>query len=252
MLKYRIEKGSYKEIKSVREFFLKENNFQIRYHCCHERNWSDTYIYKIDGNIIGYASIKGKEKLEQRDTIFEFYILPDYRNHISIFIDDLIKIAKPIYIESQTNEKLLTNLLYQKTKSIISDVILFEDDKATNLFVEGANFRKRKQNENVFGLSESDIGTYVIEKSNRVIATGDFLLHYNHPFADLFMEVEESYRRQGYGQYILQEIKKECYANGRVPAARCNKNNIASKKTLLKAGFKISGYMIIGEIIYSL
>jgi RimJ/RimL family protein N-acetyltransferase len=35
---------------------------------------------------------------------------------------------------------------------------------------------------------------------------------------------------------------------GRVPAARCNINNAASKASLLKAGFKIAGFMVIAEI----
>ena len=63
------------------------------------------------------------------------------------------------------------------------------------------------------------------------------------------MEVKEGHRGKGMGSYILQEIKKECYLAGRIPAARCNIKNAASKATLLKAGFKVCGYMLIGEIL---
>jgi hypothetical protein len=50
------------------------------------------------------------------------------------------------------------------------------------------------------------------------------------------------------GSYIVQQVKRECYLAGRVPAARCNMENAASKATLLKAGLAIAGYMLIGEV----
>jgi GNAT superfamily N-acetyltransferase len=47
------------------------------------------------------------------------------------------------------------------------------------------------------------------------------MLHYNVPFADLYMEVRPDCRKRGYGTFILQEVQKECYLAGRVSAARC-------------------------------
>ena len=84
--------------------------------------------------------------------------------------------------------------------------------------------------------------------NNEVVATGGFLLHYNFPFADLYMEVRENDRRKGLGSYLIQELKTQCYLAGRIPAARCNINNVASKITLLKAGFQIAGFMLLGTV----
>ena len=92
------------------------------------------------------------------------------------------------------------------------------------------------------------MATYVLEFNNEVVATGGFLLHYNMPFADLYMEVREDCRRKGFGSFLIQEIKKQCYLAGRVPAARTGLDNIASKATLIKAGFKIAGFMLSGTI----
>ena len=78
------------------------------------------------------------------------------------------------------------------------------------------------------------------------MATGGFLTHYNPPFADLFMEVEQSHRRKGAGGYLVQELTKECYLGGRVPAARCNLENQPSRATLTKAGFRDCGFMLVG------
>jgi RimJ/RimL family protein N-acetyltransferase len=68
------------------------------------------------------------------------------------------------------------------------------------------------------------------------------------PYADLYYEVNENHRQKGFGSYMVQELKRETYLMGRVPAARCNINNVISKATLLKAGFKVCGYRLNGEI----
>jgi GNAT superfamily N-acetyltransferase len=81
-----------------------------------------------------------------------------------------------------------------------------------------------------------------------VIATGGFMLHYNHPFADLYMEVRPDCRRRGIGSSVIQELKRECYLAGRVPAARTSIQNVASRSTLCKAGLRVCGFMLIGEV----
>ncbi|MEL7123389.1 MAG: GNAT family N-acetyltransferase [Bacteroidota bacterium] len=85
-------------------------------------------------------------------------------------------------------------------------------------------------------------------KEGQVVADGGYLTHYNPPFVDLFMEVQENHRLKGIGSFLLQEIKKECYRLGKIPAARCSINNEASKATLLKAGFSIAGFVIQGKL----
>ena len=91
-------------------------------------------------------------------------------------------------------------------------------------------------------------GDYVLERNKEVVATGGFLLHYNVPFADLYMEVRQDCRRQGLGSFLLQEVKKQCYLSGRVPAARCDIGNIASRATLQKAGLTVAGFLLLGTI----
>jgi len=46
----------------------------------------------------------------------------------------------------------------------------------------------------------------------------------------------------------VQQVIRECYLAGRVPSARCNIENVASKATLLKAGLAIAGHMLMGEV----
>ena len=111
-----------------------------------------------------------------------------------------------------------------------------------------ALFFRRTSEADVTFDKKVELGEYILERKGKVVATGGFLLHYNMPFADLYMDVREDCRRQGFGSFILQEVKRECYLAGRVPAARCNIANEASKATLIKAGLKVCGFMLRGDI----
>jgi GNAT superfamily N-acetyltransferase len=91
-------------------------------------------------------------------------------------------------------------------------------------------------------------GATRIDVQGEIVATGGFMLHYNMPFADLYMEVAADRRRRGYGSFLLQEVKKACCRAGRVPAARCGQENAASRATLIKAGLRICGAMLIGRV----
>jgi GNAT superfamily N-acetyltransferase len=243
-----ITKTHLDEILYLRNLFLQETNFQIRYNACHERGWTDSYIIKLNEERIGYASIKGNENIADRDTVFEFYIIPSFRNLSSVAFLELLRSSKANFIECQSNDILLTSLLYEFGQNISSNVILFEEGFTCNLKVDNILFKKRNEDDVVFAHKAEPIGDYVLQRNNEIVATGGFLLHYNTPFADLYMEVKEDCRTQGLGSFLIQELKKQCYLSGRVPAARTGMDNIASRATLLKAGLKIAGFMLLGQV----
>jgi GNAT superfamily N-acetyltransferase len=243
-----INKVSLNDILNLRILFLQENNFQIRYNACHERGWSDSYRISIDGNHIGYGSVKGKEDLSQRDAIFEFYLTPKTRKNANVAFEKLVTATGVRCIECQTNDHLLSSMMFEFSSHISSDVVLFEDDQYAFLNIPGATFRKKTPGEISFDHNSEPDGDYVIEVDGQIVATGGFLLHYNIPFADLYMEVREDQRQKGYGSLLIQELRKACFDAGRVPAARCNMSNKASKQALMKGGLRIAGYMLTGEI----
>jgi GNAT superfamily N-acetyltransferase len=243
-----VTKTNLKEILYLRDLFLQENNFQIRYNACHERGWTDSYIVMYNKEKIGYGSIKGNENLGDRDTVFEFYINPSFRRLASAAFSELLHSSKASFIECQSNDLLLTSLLYEYGQNISSNVILFEDSITSEIKVDKILFRKRNETDDVFEHKAEPVGEYVLELNKEVVATGGFLLHYNMPFADLYMEVKEDCRRKGFGSFLIQEVKKQCYLAGRVPAARTGIENVPSKATLLKAGLKIAGFMLLGQV----
>ncbi|MBV8388896.1 MAG: GNAT family N-acetyltransferase [Mucilaginibacter sp.] len=244
----KVEQVSLKDILPLRALFLKENHFQIRYDACHARGWTDSYLISTDGADIGYGSVKGKDDLSLRDAIFEFYLTPKNRKYANPAFEKLIKISLARFIECQSNDHLMASMIFEFSRRITSDVILFEDDQFAFLNISGAIFRKKMNGDKSFDHKSEPDGDYVIEADGEIVATGGFLLHYNHPFADLYMEVREDQRQKGYGSLMIQELRKACFDAGRVPAARCNITNKASKATLMKGGLRIAGYMLTGEI----
>ena len=243
-----VAKTKLENILYLRDLFLQENNFQIRYNARHERGWTDSYLITYNGQNIGYGSVAGFENHTDRNDVFEFYIIPTFRRLAPVAFIELLQASKSIYMECQTNDVLLTQLVYEYGQNIKTGTVLLGEHTTTALSANNAIFRKRTDADTLFEHKAEPEGAYVLELNNRVIATGDFLLHYNIPFADLYMEVEESYCKQGYGSYLIQELKKECYLHGRVPAARTGTNNTASRATLIKAGLKVVGYMLSAEV----
>jgi len=231
-------------IDSLRQAFLQENKFQFIHNKCHQYSWADTYLFLLDDVTAGYGSVWGKDHREDRDCIFEFYLLPPFRRWANMFFRELRLVAKTAYAECQTNDPLLSSLFFENARNIQTEAILFEDHITTALTVTDTTFyRQDTESKN-----PDELGGYVLEHHGHVIARGGLMLNYNFPYAGLYMDVLEAYRGQGFGSFIVQELKKAALEAGRVPAARCNVRNQVSKYTLLKAGFRVCGYLLQGEL----
>ncbi len=242
-----VQKTELASILPLRALFLQESNFQVRYNACHERGWSDSYLLKLDDRGVGYGSIKGRE-IPDRDTLFEFFVIPPFRKHASDLFREFLNAARPQFIECQSNDRLLTAILFEFAHNISADTVLFEDHCVTNLAIPGAIVRRKRDADAIFPHGVEPVGEYVVELNSEIVATGGFMLHYNHPFADLYMEVREDHRRRGIASFLLQEVKRECYLAGRVPAARTGINNLGSRGALTKAGLRVAGFMLTGEV----
>jgi GNAT superfamily N-acetyltransferase len=88
----------------------------------------------------------------------------------------------------------------------------------------------------------------VVEVDGEVAGKGGILFHYNHPYGDIYMDVEEQFRRRGVGSFLVQELKRVAYEGGFIPAARSHPSNTPSHRTLQKAGFVPCGHLLKGTI----
>ena len=141
-------------------------------------------------------------------------------------------------------------MLHVFEKNLRTEAILFEDSFQTSLCPQGAGFRAATEPDAaVLRRLELDENAGSVATMNDEIAgAGGVLYHYNRPYGDVYMKIAEPFRRLGLGAYLVQELKAVCRKGGSVPAARCNVDNLPSRKTLQKAGFVPCGALIVGDL----
>jgi len=214
-------------------------NCQIVHDSLHPREgWTEPYLLEIAGTKAGYGSIVIGGPWKGTRTIFEFFVLPEYQFRVFDLFDCFIASSGATAILAQTNDPLLTVMLHARAHNLVGENILFEDKVTTSLTVSGAVFNPVRREDSEWG----------IELDGAVVANGGIMFHYNRPYGDIYMRVEEPFRRRGFGSYLVQELKKICYQMGSVPAARCNLDNLASRKTLQKAGFVPCAIRLTGQL----
>lgn len=229
-------KATHEEVRMMRDLFLRERNFQLRFHANHERGWADYYLISHQDLTIGYGALKGDSPGDPRDRLFEFFLMPTYKNRAEDIFKDLLVSCNARYLQWQTNDDSIHQPATLYSTAQQAEALLFGAGVETTLPSNGTIFRERKDGDLIFDHTSEPVGKYVLENNSEIVATGGFLTHYNFPYVDLFMEVSPGWRKRGLGSYLIQEIKNACFVEGRIPAARCNPDNLASKKTLEKAG----------------
>jgi RimJ/RimL family protein N-acetyltransferase len=235
-----VHKVPLQEIQDLRNLSLQENTFQFVHDKCHGAGWADTYIFLMGNNTVGYGSVWGKDDRNTRDTIFEFYLLDPFRKFTNIIFREFRTASAATFIECQTNNPLQSEIFFENAQNMATEAILFADSFQTQLSIPDTSFRNNA--------SDKEGPEYVLEQKGQVVASGGYVRNYNFPYIDMYYEVIEGQRNKGFGSLFTQELKREAYRLKRVPAARCNINNHASKATLLRAGMKVCGHMLIGEL----
>ncbi|MGO8698028.1 MAG: GNAT family N-acetyltransferase [Limisphaerales bacterium] len=241
---------SLEEIKPWRDIYRHEMNCQIIHDSIHSRvGWSAEYSLTASGICVGYGSVAIAGPWKDKPTVYEFYVVPQWRGRLFDLFSELLSITGSRRIETQSNDPLLTAMLHAFARDVASESILFHDKLTTHLATPpGAAFRLATEADQL-EISLQQLRSHgVVEFKCTAVAKGGILFHYNRPFGDIYMEVAEAFRRRGLGGYLVQELKRVCYGLGSVPGARCNPQNIASRKTLQKAGFVPCGHILTGSV----
>jgi GNAT superfamily N-acetyltransferase len=242
---------SVEEILPWRDLYRQEMNCQIIHDSLHSRQgWTQSYLLRVGEVTAGYGSIALGGPWKGKPALFEFYVAAQYRSRMFDLFSALLSASAPLTIEVQSNDPLLTVMLHAFADKVFSDSILFHDKLTTTHWVKGAHFRGAT-NEDAPQIASSELdrdAKWVVASDGVVAAAGDILFHYNRPYGDIYMKVAERFQRRGIGSFLVQELKRVCYEQGSVPAARCNPKNIASRKTLQKAGFVPCGHILIGSV----
>lgn len=235
-MKVHVSRVEVNDITPLRELHRQAMNCQIVHDSFSRRGFSDPYLIHVEGRLAGYALVANKH---YPDTVDEFHTFPAYRAAALPMFRELLEVSQAKAIRAQTNDRLLVMMLYDCAKEITSEAILFADADTTHLTCPTATLRKDSEGE----------CNWVIESEGVAVAKGGVLFHYNPPYGDIYMEVEESHRQRGFGSYLVQELKRIAYETGKIPAARCNVDNVVSRRTLQKAGLLPCGRILLGKVV---
>jgi GNAT superfamily N-acetyltransferase len=226
-----------------------EMSCQVTKDSIHDREgWTQEYLLSVGNTAVGYGSVAIGGPWFDRPTAYEFYVVPNRRLLLFDLFRALLTSSGAVAIEAQSNDVLATAMLHTFAQDVRSESILFEDRLLTSHRPEGATFREPTVSEAADVPVEQHRWRGVVEVDGVVAASGGILFHYNRPFGDIYMEVAEPFRRRGLGSFLVQELKRVCYEGGHVPAARCNPDNVASRRTLQKAGFVPRGHILKGSV----
>lgn len=240
------------EIAPLREYYRKESDRQIIHDSLHHRpGWTVEHSLELDGAIAGYGSVAVGGPWTTWHALYEFYVKRDFRQRMFDLFAALLASCSATIIETQTNDPILPIMLYTFAQNIRAEAILFEDQFETRLAPEGSGFRSTEPEDAALlrSLDLDDTAGWVVTSNGALAGAGGVLYHYNRPYGDIYMKIAEPFRGRGLGAYLVQELKRACRAGNSVPAARCNVENLASQRTLQKAGFVPCGNLIVGEVV---
>lgn len=232
-----------------RDMYRLEMACQIVHDSIHERRgWTDEYKLFVDDTAVGYGSVAVGGPWKETPTAYEFYVVPHQRVQLFDLFLALLEASGARSIEVQSNDVLATTMLHTFAAPVTSESVLFHDNVTTSHRPPGATFREPSAHEAPDVPGDQLRWRGVVEVAGTVAARGGILFHYNRPYGDIYMETAEPFRRRGLGAFVVQELKRVCYENGHVPAARCNPENVASRRALQRAGFVPCGHMLKGSV----
>ncbi len=236
-------------IRAFRDEYRREMACQVIHDSIHARpGWTIEYGLQLGATTVGYGSVAVAGPWADAPTAYEFYLTPDARCRAFDLFEHFLEVSQVQAIEMQSNDSLGTAMLHAFVDTATSQSILFRDDRVTSHPPSGAVFRHPSADE------ASDVPTSqlkwrgVVEQDGVIAATGGVLFHYNRPYADIYMDVSEPFRRRGLGTFMVEELKRLCREGSFVPGARCNPANRASRRTLQKAGFVPCGHILTGRV----
>jgi GNAT superfamily N-acetyltransferase len=237
-------------ILAQREEYRREMRCQIVHDSWHARGFTDSYLLRRRGELVGYGSVAG-DPYGPREVVKEFYLAPSVRGDALPLFRALIATSGARRIESQTNDTLLTLLLFDCAAELESTTILFADAGTTEHRIPGLLLRPLTDADQprIFAHTREPVGQWGLELDGAIVATGGLLFHYNPPYGDIFMEVASGFRRRGVGSFLVQELKRLCYERGCTPVARCQQENVASRRTLARAGLLPCARIVSGRIV---
>jgi RimJ/RimL family protein N-acetyltransferase len=233
----------------MREAYLRRTSAQIVHDAWHRRG--RTTIFPLVQDIcpldmVRWVVPQGSRMKRSKS----FFLFPAHENEAGGLFQAFLAASQPKLLDAQTNDPYLWPLFQQFAHDHEVRANLFADGGLTQIHNPGVLLRQvtAKDQATVFEHTTEPVGDWGLERDGALVATGGMFFHYNAPYRDLYMEVAPQHRRQGFASYLLQELKRICYEGGHVPGARCDAENIASRRALEQAGMQVCGQLVSGRV----
>lgn len=238
-----------KAISAMREAYRAEQDCQVVHDSIHaRRGWTREFAIAEGGRVVAYASLAVDGPWRDKPTLYELYVVPDRRARAFALFEAFLEATRPPAFEVQSNDLLLTTLAVTFARELATEKVVFRDNETTSHTIPGATLRcltPAAEIQEAMAVRAGG-GEWALEVAGTAVGKGGILFHYNPPYGDIYMEVDEPHRRRGYGCYLVQELKRLCRELGGVPGARCDPTNTASRRTLQRAGLVPYAHILIG------
>ena len=238
------------ELIVMREAHRAEQNCQIVHDSIHSRRgWTREFVIAEGERVVAYASLAVDGPWRDKPTLYEVYVVPDRRSRAFAFFEALLEATRPPAFEVQSSDLLLTALTLTFAREIATEKVVFRDDSTTAHALPGATLRCLTPAAEIrHAIAErAGGGEWALEVDGTMVGKGGILFHYNPPYGDIYMEINDPNRRRGLGSYLVQELKRLCRELGGIPGARCDPTNAPSRRTLQRAGFVPYAHILTGS-----
>src|SRR5947209_6789803 len=130
------------EILPLRTRHRAEMNCQIVHDSIHRRDgWTLSYLLEADGAAAGFGSVAIGGPWTGKPTVFEFYLLPEYRHRAFDLFEAFLAAGNPQFFEVQSNDVLVTAMSLTYGRGIATESIVFHDQQTTSLPANGSVLR---------------------------------------------------------------------------------------------------------------
>src|SRR5262245_11740764 len=114
--------SSAEEILPLRTRHRTEMNCQIIHDSIHSsKAWTLSYLLNIDGSKAGFGSVAIAGPWTGKPTVFEFYILPQFRHCAFRIFECFLDVTKAQHFEVQSNDLLITALTLALARDIATE-----------------------------------------------------------------------------------------------------------------------------------